>query len=61
MAAPEPFAEMPDFSLAPRAPSIHDPTATLPAPEPGGPVAKSIPTASPAMPKFSGKLRVQPL
>ena len=26
MAAPEPFAEMPDFSLAPRAPSIHDPS-----------------------------------
>jgi len=25
MAAPERFAEMPDFSLAPRAPSIHDP------------------------------------
>jgi hypothetical protein len=23
MAAPERFAEMPDFSLAPRAPSIH--------------------------------------
>jgi hypothetical protein len=23
MAAPEPFAEMPDFSLAPQAPSIH--------------------------------------
>ena len=29
MTAPERFAEMPDFSLAPRAPSIHDPTATL--------------------------------
>ena len=25
MTAPEPFAEMPEFSLAPRAPSIHDP------------------------------------
>ena len=25
MTAPERFAEMPDFSLAPRAPSIHDP------------------------------------
>src|SRR5450631_3955318 len=29
MTAPERFAEMPDFSLAPRAPSIHDPSATL--------------------------------
>src|SRR5450631_13135 len=28
MTAPERFAEMPDFSLAPRAPSIHDPYAT---------------------------------
>ena len=27
MAAPERFAEMPDFSLAPRAPSIHAPRA----------------------------------
>jgi hypothetical protein len=29
MTAPERFAEMSDFSLAPRAPSIHDPSATL--------------------------------
>ena len=29
MTAPERFAEMSDFSLAPRAPSIHDPTATF--------------------------------
>ena len=28
MTAPERFAEMPDFSLAPRAPSIHDPSPT---------------------------------
>ncbi|MGK2961740.1 MAG: hypothetical protein ACSLFK_06275, partial [Gemmatimonadaceae bacterium] len=30
MTAPERFAEMPDFSLAPRAPSIHDPDRTSP-------------------------------
>ena len=42
MTAPERFAEMPDFSLAPRAPSIHDPSATFLVNSPRHPAASML-------------------